>query len=94
MEAGGVVIAALCALSLAALIPIVNVAWQRGAPHAQVCAASLGSAALALAAAFAALALGATQAPTGRFLMGIGVGMAVGLALCCATLLLLDWRLS
>lgn len=92
MEVAGVVVAALCALAIAGLWPPVVRAKRRGARYAGLCALSLAVAGLALAVAFVALALGAARADTGRFLMGMGVGVAVGLTLGCAALLAVERR--
>lgn len=92
MELAGYIIAGVCALALGGLAPLVVRAAQRGAPHARLAALSLVVATPALLGAFVALALGAANAETGRFLMGMSVGVAVGLALGCAVLLAVDQR--
>ena len=92
MEAAGVVVSALCALAIVGMAPLVARAERRHAKHARLCSASLIVATLALVAALVATTLGAGRFDTGRFLLGMGAGIAVGLALSCAVLLLLDRR--
>lgn len=92
MEVAGVIVAALCAVSIAALAPRVMRAEQRRARYARLCSVSLVAATVALLAASLATALDAGHLDTGRFLIGMGVGAAVGLSLSCGVLLLRDRR--
>lgn len=82
----------LAALALGALGVMVERAWRRGAARARLYAGALILGALTLGAALLALALGAAQAATGRFLIGMGAGVALGLALGCAIIRLADRR--
>ena len=86
------IIAVVCAAALGGLA--VGVAWARrhGARHQRLCALALAVSLVALVVALLALALGAYQIDTGRFLIGMSVGVAVGLPLGCAIILTMDRR--
>lgn len=88
MEVAGVIVAALCALAIAGMSPLVMRAERGHAKHARLCSVSLIAATIALVAATLATALGADRFDTGRFLIGMCVGVAVGLTLSCGVLLL------
>ena len=90
MVAVQLTITTLCALALLGLAPALRRAWLRAARHAWLCAACAVCSAALLAPSSLALALRADRSDTGRFLMGIGVGIAVGLALGCVALLTAD----
>lgn len=92
MIAVQLIITAICGLALLALAPALRRAWRRGERFAWLCAACAVCAAALLAAALLALALGADHWDTGRFLMGLGVGIAVGLTLGCIALLAASQR--
>ena len=86
-------ITAVCGLALLGLAPALRRAWRRGKRLARLCAACAVCAAALLAAILLALALGADRWDTGRFLMGLGVGVAVGLTFGCIALLAASqWR--
>ncbi|HEU0025697.1 MAG TPA: hypothetical protein VFQ25_01155 [Ktedonobacterales bacterium] len=88
MEPAGAAASIACAVAIVALAPVVVRAWRRGDPRADVCALSLAVAAVALLGAFIAQIAGASRFDTGRFLIGMSAGVAVGLTLGCAVLLI------
>lgn len=92
MELPGVIVAILCALAIVGLAPSALRAERRRAHHGRLASVSLAAATLALGASLIALALGAARSDTGRFLMGLGVGVSVGWALSCVVLLARDQR--
>ena len=79
-------------LALAVMAGAVARAARRGAPHARLCALGLAVGGLTVGAALLALALGAARYDTGRFLVGMSVGVTLGLSLGCAIILLADRR--
>lgn len=87
MEPAGAIAAIACALAIVALTPAVSRAWRRDAPYARLGAFSLGAAALALLAALIAQIAGAPRFDTGRFLIGMSAGLAIGLTTGCVILL-------
>lgn len=87
MTAVQLTITAICGLALLGLAPALRRAWRCGERFARLSVACAVCAAALLAPSTLALALGADRWDTGRFLMGLGVGVAVGLTLGCITLL-------
>ena len=88
MEPAGAAASIVCAIAIIALAPAVNRAWRRRRRYAGLSALSLAVAAFALLAAFTAQLAGASRFDTGRFLIGMSAGLAVGLTSGCAILLL------
>jgi len=86
------IIAVVCALAIGGLA--IGVVWARrhDARRQRLCGLALAVALVALGAALLAMALGASQFATGRFLIGMSVGVAVGLSLGCAIILTTDQR--
>lgn len=86
------IIAVVCALAIGGLA--FGVAWARrhSARRRRLCELALVVALVALGTASLALALGAGQFATGRFVIGMCAGVAVGLPLGCAIILLMDRR--
>lgn len=82
-------ITTICGLALLRLAPAVRRAWRRGLRLAWLSVACAVCAAVLLPPTTLALALGADRWDTGRFLMGLGVGVAVGLTLGCGALLMM-----
>ncbi|HEX8731366.1 MAG TPA: hypothetical protein VF725_04815 [Ktedonobacterales bacterium] len=81
MRADEIISTAVSALALAMMAFVVGQAWRRGAPHVRLCALGLLVGWLALGAALLAVALGAEGDATGRFLIGMGIGVGSGMAL-------------
>ncbi|HEX8727915.1 MAG TPA: hypothetical protein VF739_04795 [Ktedonobacterales bacterium] len=79
-------------LALLGLAPRLAQAWRRGARYGRLCALCAIVSAALLVATLIALALGADRSDTGRFLMGMGVGVAVGLMFGCGGLLIVGQR--
>lgn len=92
MEPAGVVAVIACALALAALAPTVLRAWRQRQRYAGLAALCLVIAAPALLAAIIAQLAGYGSPATGRFLIGMSSGLAVGLTLGSAILLMLARR--
>lgn len=88
METPGVVVTGICALAQIGLAWPVARAWRRGRRYAGLAALALLTAGLALLAAVIAQLSGASHDATGRFLIGMSVGLAVGLTLSAVVLLL------
>lgn len=86
------VIASVCALALSGLAAMTVWAVRTGSPRRPLVVGGLITSALALGGALVALALGVWSFDTGRFLVGMSAGVAVGLPLGCALILLDDWR--
>ncbi len=92
LGAGAVaVITGVCALALGGLAAMTAWAMRRGSRRAPLAAGGLITSGLALGGALLALALGAWRSDTGRFLVGMSAGVAIGLPLGCALILLHDW---
>ena len=79
-------------LALAVMAGVVARAARRGAPHARLCALGLAVGGVALGGALLALALGAARYDTGRFLVGMSVGVTLGLSLGSAIILAANRR--
>ena len=92
MQAVDNILIVVSALALSGMALVVGQAMRRGVPRAWLCALGLTVGWLALGAALLALALGAAQYDTGRFLVGMSVGLALGLSLGCAVILLVGRR--
>jgi hypothetical protein len=92
MDQAGAAIAIICAVAIVALSPFVARGRRRGAPYADLGALGLVVAALMLLGAFIAQLAGAAGLDTGKFLIGMGVGVAVGLTLGCVVLLVVYRR--
>jgi hypothetical protein len=90
MNAAQLTITGVSGLALMGLAPGLARAWRRGARHGRLCALGAVVSAALLVATLAALALGADRSDTGRFLMGMGVGIAVGLILGCGGLMIVS----
>lgn len=73
-------------VALLALAPGLAQGWQRGVRYGRLSALCAMASAALLVWTLAALALGVDRSDTGRFLMGMGVGVAVGLILGCGGL--------
>ena len=91
MEPLDIALTVVSAMALGAQVFVV-VRVRRGSPRARLCALGLAVGALTLLGALLALALGATQYDTGRFLVGMSVGVTLGMALGCAIILVADRR--
>ena len=87
MDQAGAVIAIVCAVAIAVLAPVAVRARRRGAQYADLSALGLIVAAVVLLGAFIAQLTGAGRFDTGKFLIGMGVGVAVGLTVGCVVLL-------
>ncbi len=94
MDPFGAVAATACAVALVALAPPVFRAWRRRQPYAGLSALSLLVAAPALLAAWVAQLAGAGSLDTGKFMIGMSAGLAVGLTLGSGILLLAARRAS
>lgn len=79
-------------LALVVMAGVVARASRRGSSRASLCALGLVVGAVTLGAALLALALGAARYDTGRFLVGMSVGVALGLSLGSAIILLASRR--
>ncbi|HEX9036188.1 MAG TPA: hypothetical protein VF808_04275 [Ktedonobacterales bacterium] len=88
----GAIAAALCLTAIVALAWPARQAWRRGKRYAGLTTLSLALATLALLAAVSAQLAGAAPVPTGAFLIGMSVGLAVGLTAAAGLLLLLAAR--
>lgn len=92
MNAVQLVLTGVSALTLLGVAPGLAQAWRRGARYARLCGVCAIVSATLLVATLAALALGADHSDTGRFLMGMGVGVAVGLLFGCGGLMIVSQR--
>ncbi len=94
MEPAGVVATIICAVAVVALAPAVIRAWRRRQLYGGLSALSLLIAALALLVAWGAQLSGAGSLDTGRFMIGMSAGLAIGLTIGSGLLLLASRRSS
>lgn len=90
MQTLDITLAVASALALGGMAFVAPRVWRRGSPRARLCGWALVVGALFVVGALLALALGASRYDTGRFLVGMSVGVALGLPLGCAIILLAD----